>query len=229
MHVTTSDTTSPLARFDGSSWTSLPAVEGAVHDVEATRDMVWIAMTGGVARGYRGGRLDIQESPGSMLLADTVRLHAITVDAFRNQVPGVVITWSSDSTAVATVDQGGLVTTTGGGTAHVTATALGGAADTVSVTVFASTAPTAPTDLAQYQVDNSTAIPVGGTANQTDVYFRGQATDYNNDAQIHLEYEVRPLGTAFSNVATHTSGTFGNGGSAATRIASLSRDVSYHW
>lgn len=93
-----------------------------------------------------------------------------------------------------------------------------------------------PTDLQQYQNDQTTPILEGGQVNQTAaVFLRGKV--YHNPTKApttvyRLDIEVRPVGTAFSGMPTHwaewtvasVSGTW----SGAT-ISGLSPGVSYHW
>lgn len=66
-------------------------------------------------------------SPASktMNVGDTATFSATTKDAQGHVLTGRVITWSSDNTAVATVDSTGLVTAVGAGSANITATSEG--------------------------------------------------------------------------------------------------------
>ena len=68
-------------------------------------------------------RVDV--SPAQVTVAfslDTVRLSAVAYDADGNVYETAFITWSSSNTAVATVDEHGLVTTVGAGEAEIIAT-----------------------------------------------------------------------------------------------------------
>ena len=58
-------------------------------------------------------------------LGDTVRLSAEVFDSNGHPVAGVSVAWSIGDTSVATIDQGGLVTARGNGTATVSASAQG--------------------------------------------------------------------------------------------------------
>ena len=59
---------------------------------------------------------------GFAALGDTARLTAVAMDANGHPIDGARVTWASADTAVATVDGTGLVTATGVGATHVTAT-----------------------------------------------------------------------------------------------------------
>src|SRR5438309_1094702 len=67
-------------------------------------------------------------------VGQTVQLAATPKDANGNPLSGRVVTWSSNNTAVATVDGNGLVTGVTAGSAIVTATSEG-QSGTASVTV----------------------------------------------------------------------------------------------
>lgn len=61
----------------------------------------------------------------SVAVGDTIRIGAFPLDADTAFLPQVSVTWSSESTAVATVSQTGLVTGVASGTTQVDATAAG--------------------------------------------------------------------------------------------------------
>jgi uncharacterized protein YjdB len=58
-------------------------------------------------------------------LGRTITLHATTYDALGHELSGRPVSWSSDHANVAAVDQNGVVTGVGGGTATITATSEG--------------------------------------------------------------------------------------------------------
>src|SRR5437867_1314578 len=58
--------------------------------------------------------------------------------------------------------------------------------------------PAAPTALGQFQGDNTTPIPAGGTATGRSVIFKPGVTDPNPADQLHLEVEVQTTGVAFT-------------------------------
>ena len=72
----------------------------------------------------------------TLLLRTTQRFSATTRDSNGTLLPGRVITWTTDNTAVATVDAHGLVTGVGEGSAAVVATSEG-VSDTATMTVVA--------------------------------------------------------------------------------------------
>src|SRR5205823_3032860 len=72
----------------------------------------------------------------TVLLRTTQRFSATTRDSNGTLLPGRVITWTTDNTAVATVDAHGLVTGVGEGSAAVVATSEG-VSDTATMTVVA--------------------------------------------------------------------------------------------
>ena len=72
----------------------------------------------------------------TLLLRTTRRFSATTRDSNGTLLPGRVITWTTDNTAVATVDAHGLVTGVGEGSAAVVATSEG-VSDTATMTVVA--------------------------------------------------------------------------------------------
>ncbi len=72
-----------------------------------------------------GVRIEPADSPLTFAsLGDTLRLSAVVVDANGHAIPGLSVSWSTSNVAVAAIDDDGLLTATGNGTAIVTATAL---------------------------------------------------------------------------------------------------------
>lgn len=63
-------------------------------------------------------------------LGDTLRLSAEVVDANGHPIPGLSVSWTTSSLAVATIDSEGLLTAAGNGAATITATALSAAGST---------------------------------------------------------------------------------------------------
>lgn len=70
--------------------------------------------------------------------------------------------------------------------------------------VVTNTAPTIST-LQQFKSDGTAAIAVGGVTTETQVKLKAALADANND-NVTLQVELQPVGTAFTNAATHTSG-----------------------
>src|SRR5438034_10000293 len=90
--------------------------------------------------------------------------------------------------------------------------------------------PVAPTALDQFQGDNTTRIPAGGTATGRSVIFKAGVTDPNPADQLHLEVEVQTMGVAFTGNANGFSGAaVANGGGAAATAVGLSDSPSSHW
>ena len=80
--------------------------------------------TSAVTVAQRTVRLDVSPIADTLLaLGDTVRLTARPLDANDNAIAGVGVAWSSADETVATVDESGLATATGNGTADITAAA----------------------------------------------------------------------------------------------------------
>ena len=83
--------------------------------------------------------------------------------------------------------------------------------------------------LAQFRNDGTTPIPVGGGTDQSTVVLRGILSDPDAADTLRLEVEVRPLGTAFSDVATATSDPVANGAAAFVSATALANNTAYHW
>src|SRR6266480_5662322 len=83
--------------------------------------------------------------------------------------------------------------------------------------------------LAQFRNDGTTPIPVGGGTDQSTVVLRGILSDPDAADTLRLEVEVRPLGTAFSDVATATSDRVANGAPAFVSATALANNTAYHW
>ena len=79
-----------------------------------------------------GVRIQPADSPITFeTLGDTLRLSAVVVDANGHAIPGLSVSWSTSSVAVAAIDDEGLLTATGNGTAIVAATALSASGSTL--------------------------------------------------------------------------------------------------
>ena len=128
----------------------------------------------------------VSPSTSSINVGGTRQLTATT-----NPVTSATFAWSSSNTAVATVDQSGLVTGTGNGTATISAKA-GGKTGTASVTVTTPVPPGSVTfvgagDIASCSSsgDEATATLLDGIAGTVfllgdNVYDNGTATEYTN-------------------------------------------------
>ncbi|HVH68130.1 MAG TPA: Ig-like domain-containing protein, partial [Gemmatimonadales bacterium] len=91
------------------------------------------------------------------------------------------------------------------------------------------TRPRSPTGLAQFQSDGTTSIPTGGTATSHTVVFKATVADPSLGSQLRLEVEVKPIGTAFTNVASGSGTAVANGSVAQAAVAGLSDNTDYHW
>lgn len=93
----------------------------------------------------------------------------------------------------------------------------------------ANAAPEDPANLAQFKSDASTTIPTGGATNETSVVLTGTVTDPNAGNTVKLQVEVKPIGTAFTNIHTAESALLASGSTAAVSVGSLVNGTSYHW
>ncbi len=115
----------------------------AVRNGSATVTATSGSATGTAALTVAQRPAQITVSPGAATfesVGDTVRLTADAADANGNAVADPSLAWTSEDEAVATVDEGGLVTAAGNGSAGITATAgsvRGSAAITVSQVIVA--------------------------------------------------------------------------------------------
>ena len=101
------------------------------------------------------------------------------------------------------------------------------------------TIPNTPTVLEQFANDGATEIATGGVTTNTTVVLSTNLIDADASDTLYVQIELRPLGEAFTNVATHTqspplsnpknctAGVSYDCGSIV--INNLSRNTSYHW
>jgi uncharacterized protein YjdB len=110
---------------------SRPGAHRAVARVEGVAPVTFTAqVTGGPPT-----NVSVQPASADLNAIDaTVELHATAVDEFGNPVEGAIFTWTSLSSAVATVDGNGRVRALANGTARIVA-ATEGVADTATVRV----------------------------------------------------------------------------------------------
>ncbi|KKH48881.1 N-acetylmuramoyl-L-alanine amidase [Methanosarcina sp. 1.H.A.2.2] len=87
--------------------------------------------------------------------------------------------------------------------------------------------PNLPASLSQYNSDELTEIPLGGTTTENSVIMKGVVLDPNGD-KVQLEVEVKPLGTAFTGTPTKTSSLVASGSTASVTCTGLSNGQ-YHW
>jgi Bacterial Ig-like domain (group 2)/Regulator of chromosome condensation (RCC1) repeat len=79
--------------------------------------------------------IDLVPNEATILVGDTIRLSAIPVDPEGNPLPGVSVEWSTDDTAVATVDSAGLLYGVSDGNATLHAKAGGVTRDLISTVI----------------------------------------------------------------------------------------------
>jgi uncharacterized protein YjdB len=200
-----------VLRYDGTSWSEMES--GIGNDLNG----VWgtsaahVYVVGGsslILRGVRGAAVAVSPDAHTLTaVGETIQLAASARDAADNPVGGVTFAWKSSDLSVATVDAIGLVTAAAEGTAEITATAPGGAADTTTITVARpqgspSAAITSPANGASYAVGETVTFTGSGT-DQEDGDLTGTALTWTSslDGQIGT-------GTSFTkndlSVGTHT-------------------------
>ncbi|MEJ2218658.1 MAG: Ig-like domain-containing protein [Gemmatimonadota bacterium] len=119
-----------------------------------------------------GGAASVVVSPGTHSFAALDETHQFTATVYDGQgnvVPGASVTWSSTDAGVVTVDESGLATAAGNGSAGVVASA-GGVADTAAVTV--------QQEATAVAVSPATATVASGATQA----FSAEATDANSHA-----------------------------------------------
>ncbi|OGC51105.1 hypothetical protein A2W32_00460 [candidate division WWE3 bacterium RBG_16_37_10] len=92
--------------------------------------------------------------------------------------------------------------------------------------------PRSPSSLAQYKSDGITSISTGGYTEQTSVVLSFSMEDPNSSDTLTPSVEVRPIGTSFTDTATHSGSAVAYSGSPVTgtvTVPSLTADTGYHW
>ena len=132
------------------------------HGTGNTRaDTAQVTITGGTP--VPVGSVIVSPATASVAPGATVQLSATTKDANGNVLTGRTITWSSNATAIATVNSSGLVSGVAAGPATITATSEG-KSGTATITV--TTAP--PPPVATVTISPATAsVAVGATVQLT--------------------------------------------------------------
>ena len=165
----------------------------------------------------------VAPASASVTTAQTVQLTATPRDAGGNALTGRVVTWSSNNTAVATVNTSGRITGVAAGSATITATSEGkSGTSAITVTV----APVAP--VATVSVSPAlTSVAVGGTV-QLAVTLRdasgnvlsGRVVTWSSNATSVATVSVNGLVTALVvGSATITATSEGQSGTAAITVA----------
>lgn len=89
--------------------------------------------------------------------------------------------------------------------------------------------PAVPTDRGQFESDETTRIPVGGTAASTTIVVKATVQDPDPDASVRIEVELAPVGTAFLGLDTRESTSVADGEVASIRVENLLPLTAYHW
>jgi hypothetical protein len=100
-----------------------------------------------------------------------------------------------------------------------------------SVRPGANNNPNNPSNGIQYESDGTTVIATGGSTGDSDLIFRFQISDPDNPENLIPQIEIREVGTAFSNTATHTGASQSYSGTPITVSINLNSlaNSSYHW
>lgn len=98
----------------------------------------------------------------------------------------------------------------------------------IDFVVTVADAPVASSALGQRLVGGE-AIASGATITSSSVELQATVTDPDAGDQLRLEAEVRPLGEAFTGVATATGAPVSVGQLATVTVEDLADDVAYHW
>ncbi len=129
-----------VLRYNGASWSSMSSGTGNIlYAVWGTllSDVFAVDNMGLILRGVRGASVTVTPASTDLTaISETIQLSATALDAGSDSIAGVAYAWSSDNTAIATVDATGLVTASGFGTATITAEAPGGASATATINVI---------------------------------------------------------------------------------------------
>jgi hypothetical protein len=91
--------------------------------------------------------------------------------------------------------------------------------------------PNPPTlsNLQQFKTDGTTQLLVGDATNETTVLLTGTLTDADVGDSLQLEAEVRPIGTAFTNLPTHAGTSVATGNTSVVTVPGLAIATGYHW
>lgn len=91
--------------------------------------------------------------------------------------------------------------------------------------------PAPPQGMGQFLKNGSTPIAIGGTTSEDAVVFKATIGDQNDADTVHLELELEPLGSPFTNVRTHQSASVParNGNVTVSISATVAMNTGYHW
>lgn len=97
---------------------------------------------------------------------------------------------------------------------------------------FGLVAPAAPSSLAQYKSDGTTAISSGGWTNQTSAVLKFSMSSTNSSDSLTPYVEIRPNATSFTNTMTNSGSGVAYSGSPVTgsvTVTGLTDGTIYHW
>lgn len=139
--ITWSSTNAAIATVDQSGLATAigPGSAAIVATVQGKTGQAAITVTGGAAGGT-ASQSKVSPSSASVATGATLQLTASVTDVLGNLLGGLVTTWASSNTAVATVSSSGVVTGISAGSVTITASTLGIVA-TSSVTVMSVSPP----------------------------------------------------------------------------------------
>jgi Big-like domain-containing protein/invasin-like protein len=89
--------------------------------------------------------------------------------------------------------------------------------------------PDAPTALAQFQSNGTTALPVGGVTASNFVVLKGVVTDPDVGQTVELDVEVRPVGIDFTNQPMYFGSQVAIGATSSVTVGPLANNTNYHW
>jgi uncharacterized protein YjdB len=164
--------------------------------------------------------VSVSPASASVTTGQTVQLAATPRDASGNPLTGRVVTWSTNSAAVATVNSNGLVTGQGAGTATITATSEGqsGAATVTVVPAPVASVSVTPTTLSLTvgQTGQLTATPRDASGNP----LSGRVVTWTTNSAAVATVNSNGLVTAQgAGSATITATSEGQSGTAAITVA----------
>lgn len=115
-------------------------------------------------------------------------------------------------------------------TVEATSSAPGETGD-YTLSIVNELAPGSPQSMGQFLKNGSTPIAIGGTTPEDAVVFKATIGDQNDADTVHLELELEPLGSPFTNVRTHQSTLVAsrNGNVTVSISAAVAMNTGYHW
>jgi hypothetical protein len=216
------------------TYTIQPCVETLVPTLDTmVTSSIALSDCGAPQRPGRHAKLyAVQATAGDTL---SLRLTSAAFNAF------LILTNSSGATVLDSTDACGAVGTACIINFPVTATARyvleattrdSGETGAFTMSAVRERAPSAPQAAGQFRKDSTVAIGVGAVTPQDTVVFKATLNDPNPSDSVRLEIEVAPVGSAFSNSASH-QGNFvavaPGGRVVAVRAPALSENTGYHW